>query len=193
MRLSVFLAVVFGWLCALSAQEFDLDKFSNPAKYNWNDLSTRQQAQDNLLERQKLLQVYQMSHLNMATNLGKSAMIPGWGHFSAQSYTKGQILLGLEIVMVGSSLYFYDQAMESYNKYKSATQIDDIHQYYNDSLKPYRTSQVFLGMAVVVWGYTLYDTYNETEKYNANQWTKIMNEYNRNNLQISPTGISWRF
>jgi hypothetical protein len=193
MRSALFVLLLLGLLPALSAQDFDMNKFSDPAKYRWDDLSTRQNVQTDLLERQKLLQIYQMGRISTAANLGKSAVMPGWGHFSAESYTKGQVLLGLEILSVGTSLYFYDQAMESYDKYKKATQIDVINQEYNDSLKPYRFSQAFLGLAVVIWGYTLYDTYNETENYNARLWNKIMTEYNRKNLQITPTGLSWRF
>jgi hypothetical protein len=193
MKSSFFAFLLIMTIGALAAQDFDINQFSDPAKYNWKDLGERQDAQNELLERQKLLQIYQANRLSLATNLGKSAVIPGWGHFSAESYTKGQILMGLEIVVVGTSLYYYDQAMESYDKYKNATQVDEINQFYNDAQSPYRASQAFMGLAVIIWGYTLYDTYNETEQYNSRLWNKIMTEYNRKNLQITPVGISWRF
>jgi hypothetical protein len=193
MRVTVMLLILLTIAVVAMAQDFDMDKFSNPAKYQWDDMAKRQAAQQDLLDRQKLLQLYQVNRLSVATNIGKSALIPGWGQFAAESYTKGQVFLGLEIVMIGTSLYFYDQSMESYDKYKAAKQIDEMNQYYNDSLQPYRFSQAFLGLAVAVWGYSLYDTYNETERYNAKTWQRILTEYNKKNLQITPAGVSWRF
>ncbi len=177
----------------LLAQDFDLEKFTDTQKYGWEDFEQRNLAKMDLQERQRLLQIYRMNRLTTAGNLAKSAIVPGWGHFAAQSYTKGQILLGLEVVLLGSSLYFYDQAMDSYDKYQKADQIDEMNQYYNDSLEPYRYSQAFLGLAVIVWIYTLYDTINVTEDYNSNLWNDIIREYNRQNVIITPTGISVRF
>ncbi len=177
----------------LFAQDFDLEKFTDPQKYGWDDFEQRNEAKMDLQERQRLLQIYRMNKLTAAGSLAKSALIPGWGHFSAKSYTKGQILLGMEVVLLGSSLYFYDQAMDSYDKYKNSDQIDEMNQNYNDALEPYRYSQAFLGLAILVWAYTLYDTVNVTEDYNSNLWNDIIREYNRQNVIITPTGISVRF
>ena len=178
---------------ALDAQDFDMQTFSDPAKYGWDNFDQRFAAQDELMNRQQLLQIYRMQKLDASTNIAKSAIAPGWGHFSAQSYTKGQILLGLQVVLLGSSLYFYDTAMEKYDEYKNATQIDDMNQAYNDALKPYRYSQAFFGLWIIVWGYTLWDTYQVTEEFNADLWRDIINEYNRGAVQLTPTGISVRF
>ncbi len=189
-RIIFFVACLFS---ILLAQDFDLEKFSDPQKYGWKDFEERNLAKMDIQERQRLLQIYRMNRLTSAGSLAKSALIPGWGHFSAKSYTKGQILLGMEVVLLGSSLYFYDQAMDSYDKYKKADQIDDMNQHYNDALEPYRYSQAFLGLAVLVWIYTLYDTVNVTEDYNSNLWNDIIREYNKQNIIITPTGISVRF
>jgi len=178
---------------SLSAQEFDIDKFSDPQKYGWDTFDQRFAAQDNLLQRQQLLQVYRMQRLDAATNVAKSAFAPGWGHFSAHSYTKGQVLLAAQVVLLGSSFYFYDQAMEKYDLYKKSTQIDEMNQAYNDALEPYRYAQAFFGLFVIVWGYTLWDTYQVTEEYNAHLWSDIIDEYNRGAVQITPTGVSVRF
>ena len=189
----ILIIIAFSLLANLFAQDFDLEKFSDPKKYGWEDFEERNQAKMDLQERQRLLQLYRMNRLTTAGNLAKSAIVPGWGHFSAKSYTKGQILLGLEVILFGSSLYFYDQAMENYDKYKNANQIDEMDQYYNDSLEPYRYAQAFLGLGIVVWIYTLWDTVNVTEEYNSNLWNDIIREYNRQNIIITPTGISVRF
>ncbi|MCD4829251.1 MAG: hypothetical protein K8R90_07505 [Candidatus Cloacimonetes bacterium] len=178
---------------SLAAQTFDIEVFSDPQKYGWNTFEQRSEAQARLLERQQLLQVFRMQRLDAATNVAKSAIAPGWGHFSAQSYTKGQVLLGIQVILLGSSFYFYDQAMENYNRYKQASQIDQMNQAYNDALEPYRFAQAFFGLFAIVWGYTLFDTYMVTEEYNAGLWNVIVEEYNRGTVQLTPTGISVRF
>ncbi len=188
-----YVLILFCVLSSLSAQDFDLEKFTDPQKYGWEDFEERNHAKMDLQERQRLLQLYRMNRLTTAGNLAKSAIVPGWGHFSAKSYTKGQIFLGLEVVLFGSALYFYDQAMENYDKYKNADQVDEMNQSYNDALEPYRYSQAFLGLGILVWIYTLYDTINVTDEYNSNLWSDIIREYNRQNVIITPTGISVRF
>jgi len=195
MKRITLIATLFALLCSvvLRAQEFDMESFTDPDKYGWGTFEQRREAQDELLARQQLLQIYRMQRLPAATNVAKSAIAPGWGHFSAQSYTKGQVLLGMQIVLLGSSFYFYDQAMENYNKYKKATQIDKMNQAYNDSLEPYRYAQVFFGLYTIVWAYTLYDTYQVTEEYNAGLWQRIVQEYNRSKVQLTPAGVSVRF
>jgi len=195
MKRIMFIIMLFPSLYAVSlaAQEFNMEEFTDPSKYGWGTFEQRQEAQNDLLARQQLLQVYRMQRLPAAANVAKSAIAPGWGHFSAQSYTKGQVLLGMQIVLLGSSFYFYDQAMENYNKYKKATQIDKMNQAYNDSLEPYRYAQVFFGLYTLVWAYTLYDTYQVTEEYNAGLWQRIIQEYNRSKVQLTPTGVSVRF
>ena len=192
-RAIMLLPLLLGILLPMLAQDFDIQTFSDPQKYGWEDFEDRFEAQHSMLERQKLLQIYRMQKLDPATNVAKSAIAPGWGHFSAQSYTKGQILLGAQVVLLGSAFYFYDQAMDKYDEYKHANQINAMNQAYNDALEPYRYAQAFFGLFCVVWGYTLWDTYMATEEYNANLWHTIFEEYNRGAVQLSPTGISVRF
>ena len=96
------------------AQKFDVEKFSDPAKYNWNSSKVQLQHRNDLQQRQKLLQVYEMNKFNYRSKLIKSALVPGWTHFSAGKYAKGQVILGLEVALFVSSFYYYDQAM-NYN------------------------------------------------------------------------------
>ncbi|HHE37266.1 MAG TPA: hypothetical protein ENL20_01675 [Candidatus Cloacimonetes bacterium] len=189
----IFFISLLVFITVSAYAEFDIKKFSNPYKYNWDTTEKQHIYRENLMERQKLLQVYQLKKQNITTNLIKSAIAPGWGHFSARSYTKGQILLGLELAILGTSLYYYDISMEQYDKYKKATYIEDINQYYSNAKMPYIYSQGLLGLGIVIWIYTVYDTIAVTEEYNQNLWQEIFFDFQQKKISITPTGITLRF
>ena len=179
--------------CWLFAEEFDIKKFSDPDKYGWGTTQKFYEARTELYNRQKLLQIYEMNKQDITKNIIKSAIAPGWGHFSAQQNTKGTILLGIEIVLLGTSYLFYDQAMYNYDKYKKSTYIGDINQYYLDAKDPYTYSQIFLGLGIAVWLYTIYDSITASEEYNQKLWDDLLQKYHQQKLQITPAGISLRF
>lgn len=178
-------------LCAQSS--FDIDAFTDPAKYGWTEWEDRINARYDLTERQKLLQIYEMEAQSISGNILKSAIFPGWGQFNAKSYAKGQVMLALEIAMLGSAYFFYDRAMDNYEKYKNSTQIDDMNAYYQDALVPYQYSMVFITFATVVWAYNIFDVVQTTERYNADVWQKTLRNYYNAPIQITPEGIQIRF
>jgi hypothetical protein len=174
-------------------EEFDISKFSDPAKYGWKDLSERQAFRTDLLERQQLLQVYQIKAQPISRNLIKSAIVPGWGQFAVHDYTKGQVFLSLEVVLLGSSIYLLDQSMDKYAKYKDATQVDLIEQYYDDASSPFQYSMAILGLYSIVWLYNLMDTAKSTEAYNAKVWNNTVKEYKASRISVTPKGVEVRF
>ena len=184
--------LVFSFLTA-NISAFDIKKFSDPEKYGWENFESRKNYRDDLLERQELLQIYEMKKKSLTVNMLKSTLLPGWGHMAAQHVSRGQIILGLEIITLSTSFYFYDQAMEYYDKYKKATQIDEIEQNYNDAVRPYRFSQAFFGLSVAIWAYNILDTYYVTQDYNNEKWNNIYKKYRKKRIIISPTGITLRF
>jgi len=177
----------------LNAQNFDIEKFSDPTKYGWQNPQQQQEARQDLLERQKLLQIYEMNKFTYHDKIVKSALIPGWAHFNAKKYAKGQVLLGLEVGLFVSSFYFYDQSMNYYDKYKSADYIGDITDYYEKTKTPWRYSQAFLGLGLLVWVYNIYDSFLVVDEYNTELWQKIYIDYHNKKLSVTPTGITYRF
>jgi hypothetical protein len=175
------------------AEKTEIFKFSNPDKYGWTNPDLRMQSRRELYNRQKLLQIYHLNKQSTTKNMIKSMIMPGWGHFSAQRYTKGQVLLVMEVIMLGSSLYYYDQAREYYDKYKNATNIIDINSYYEDTKIPLRLSQGFLTLGVLVWLYSLYDTPKVTDDYNKDLWDKLIFDFHDKQVQITPQGVTLRF
>jgi len=192
-RFLILLLLVF--ISTISfAQSFDLIEFTEPQKYGWKDYYERGQYYSDLSERKELLQIYRMNKQSIVTNMMKSALMPGWGHFSADENTKGQVLLGVELLILGSSYYYFDKSMQSYDKYKKATQIDDINSHYNDSLSPYRNMQILLGTAGLIWIYTFFDTISATNDYNTRMWDRILIENKKHrHIKIVPGGIEVRF
>ena len=191
--LSAFIFLLFCSISILEAQEFDIRKFSDPQKYGWADETLRLDARDDLFIRNMLLEDYNKQAQSPLTNVIKTSFAPGWGHFSLGSYTKGQVLLGTQLGLLGTSLYLREKANIEYKKYKGATQIDAIHDYYESAIIPYRQSNLLLGLFVVVWGYTIYDVVLETHNYNDNIWNELTNSMTVGSLNITPISISYRF
>ncbi len=179
--------------CAYGQTGFDIRAFSDSTKYGWNNLEDRLNYRNYLEARQKLLHIYEMDAQSIRSNLIKSAVIPGWGQFSTQSDLRGQIILGTELTLIGTALYFYDNSMTYYRKYETASQIDEIERYYKKAQRPYQYSMIFLGLASVVWAYNLFDVIISTEEYNARLWKNITDNMLDQSLYITPNGIEVRF
>ena len=188
----MLLLLIVSCVCFAQA-EFDINKFSDPVKYGWNSFDDRQNYRNDLYERQKLLQLYEMDSQSISTNALKSSLIPGWGQFSTQNYTKGQVFLGLEIGLIGTSLFFYDKAMSSYNQYKTATQIDAMNTAYHNAQGPFQNATIFLGFAAVIWAYNIFDVVQSTEQYNSTVWQQTLTKYYEKPVQVTPQGLQIRF
>ncbi len=194
MRKVLFCAVTLLLFVNLAAQgTFNIEKFTNPQKYGWTKWEDRMSYRNDLFERQKLLQIYEIDAQSISGNVLKSSIFPGWGQFNARAYTKGQFFLALEIGLLGSSYFFYDKAQDNYAKYKEATQIDQMNSYYHDAQVPYQYSLVFLTFATVVWAYNIFDVVQSTEQYNSEVWQKTLKSYYQSPVQLTPDGFEIKF
>lgn len=190
----VFCLILLLSVFNLAAQgTFDIDAFTNPQKYGWTNWEDRLNYRQDLFERQKLLQIYEIDAQSISGNVLKSSVFPGWGQFNAKNYTKGQVFLAIEIALLGASYFFYDKSQDNFEKYKNATQIDQMNAYYHDALVPYQYSLVFLTFATVVWAYNIFDVVQTTERYNADVWEKTLKTYYNAPVQLTPEGLEIRF
>ena len=142
-------------------------------KYNWNNAEERYQYRENLAFKKGLIDSYEAERLSTTLNLGKSAILPGWGHFDTNNVLRGQILLSTEIILAGTSFFLYDKSVEKYDKYKASKQIDEINQYYSDANRLYKQSQLTMGLFAAIWVFNIYDTYVSTNQYNEWLWIRI--------------------
>ena len=182
-------------ICSSLAAQFNIKNFSDTEKYGWKDIQSQQMARKELQSRQKLLQIYEMEKQSKIGNIIKSAITPGWGQLNTQHCTKGQMLLGLELIIAGSSYYFYDRASEEYDLYLEANYIGDIKQHYEDASTFNFYSKGLMMFGIAIWAYNLYDTYQTTEEFNANVWNNILKQYHSEKIQVSlqPLGFEVRF
>lgn len=178
---------------SLFSEKFNIEEFSNPAKYNWENMEDRCKARDDLDSRQKLLQLYKLNKQQIIRNMIKSAFAPGWGHYSSHDYTKGHAFIASEIVLFGTSYYFYNQAMDDYHNYEDSHYIGDIKQLYLDANSNYKYSQLFFSLGAVVWMYTIYDSISATQEYNQNLWNDLSKKLHSQRVLITPTSITVRF
>ena len=176
----------------LPAQGFDLNKFSNPKKYGWEDYTDRAAYRQDLLARQELLQLYEIKAKSISYTMAKSAIFPGWGHYSIESYSKGHTFLTGGVIITGAGLYFYSRSQDYYKQYKNATQIDIINSNFNKAEQNYNTSMIFLVAYVILWSYNLYDSSVSTERYNSNLWNSLINNQ-FDHISLSPNGVEVKF
>lgn len=177
----------------LFAQKFDVEKFTDPKKYGWDDFTKQRLAREDLETRKEILKLYNDRKQNYSTNIMKSAILPGWGQMSAGKTMRGEIFLGAEILLAGAGLYYYDKAMNYYDKYKKATYIGDIKKYYEDAKAPYTISQVVLVAGVVIWAINIFDTISVTAENNSGLWDRTVHDYYDRKLTITPVGFVYRF
>jgi len=190
-RYLILIILVFSTI--LVAEEFSIEEFSNPAKYNWNNMKERFEAREDLDQRQKLLQIYQMNKQKVVGNMLKSAIVPGWGHYLSKDYTRGHVFLASEVILIGSSIYFYSQAMDDYSTYEDSHYIGDIKQFYLDANSNYKYSQIFLSLGAIIWLYSIYDSVSATHDYNQKYWNELTSKMQSQKVVITPTSITVRF
>ncbi|HNZ06761.1 MAG TPA: hypothetical protein PKI63_03125 [Candidatus Cloacimonadota bacterium] len=190
-RLVLFLLLLgcqYGW-----AQSFDINAFSDSTKYGWQTYLERNAYRQDLLERQDLLQLYEMEANSLRDCVIKSAIAPGWGQFVNKQSTKGSVFLATELVLAGASLYFYDRSMYYYNRYLDATQVEDIESYYNAAVGPRQYSLIFLGVGALVWIYNIFDVIQGTEEYNAQVWKRVVQKHREAKINLNGNGIEISF
>lgn len=177
--------------------DFDIDKFTDPAKYGWNSLEKYYQSREEVMLKRSIIHFYEMKKSNLYSNVLRSAVFPGWGHFAVKQYTRGEILLGLEVIFLGTAFYYYNQAMEDYDKYKEADYINDLNNYYDRAQDKYRVSQTFLVLGLANWLYSMYDTVLVTRQYNSQLWDQLNKKYLGEQVEIGlssyPLGLEVRF
>jgi len=189
----MLLILILQGLSLCFAQGFNIQAFADTTKYEWQDYRERLSYRRDLDARQSRLQLYEMESVPVRGNIIKSAVIPGWGQFATNHNTKATVILSMELVSIVGAIYFYDQAQRNYDKYKAATQIDDINHLWGKTQTPQHYSLLLTGLAGVIWAYNIYDVVVSTTEYNADLWRDIMSRSSSSPLQISPTGIEFRF
>ncbi len=168
------------------------DDFSHPHKYGWDSPEKLFSYRQDLQKRQKLLQLFSMKKQHISENLVRSAIIPGWGQYTAQRYTKGQIIFVSEIAILAGSYFVYREAMDNFDKYKKANYIGNIEKFYNRAQTRYEQSQMLLGAGILLWLFNIYDSIGSTEAFNADTWNTLYQDKTKM-ISVDFNGISFKF
>lgn len=192
MKKIIFISIIFVVFNVNVHAQFS-DVFLDKNKYGWNTNDKYSRAREDKLARQKLLQIYDLKKQNTLDNVLKSAVAPGWGQLSAQRYAKGQLMMGAEIFLIGTFIYYNDKYLEEYDNYKKANYIGDIEHFYDKASEYYATSRAIIGLGVAIWVYSIFDSVLTTSDYNQDIWDSLYKDYQKKKIVFSPTGITIRF
>ena len=177
----------------LAQPSFDISAFSDTTKYGWMDWRDRADYRDELLNRQTLLDMYELQARPIRGTLAQSLLVPGYGQIICDAVTKGSIILCSELVALGAAYLFYDRSMYYYRKYLNATQIEDITSYYNQAQNPRQYSMLFIGLGFIIWAYNIFDVIQTTDEYNAKVWQDVVEKYGSKKVTYGLDGITVRF
>lgn len=189
--LFLLLLVISGGLFA--QLRFDIEAFSDTTKYGWENYAARADYRSELYNRQQLLHIYELESQPLTANILKSALVPGWGQFSTNAPVKAEIIIGAEVLAMGTAFLFYDRSMNYYRKYQNASQVGEIEDYYKKARTANQYATLTAGLGLIVWIYNMYDVIVSTEEYNASVWQKILERNRDSALQITPEGLELRF
>jgi len=189
--LFLLLLVISGGLYA--QLRFDVEAFSDTTKYGWADYTARADYRSELYNRQQLLHIYELESQPLTANILKSALVPGWGQFSTNAPVKAEIIIGAEVLALGTAFLFYDRSMNYYRKYQNASQVGEIEDNYKKARTANQYATLTAGLGLIVWIYNMYDVIVSTEEYNASIWKKIVERNRDSALQITPEGLELRF
>ena len=189
--LFLLLLVISGGLFA--QLRFDIEAFSDTTKYGWADYAARADYRSELYNRQQLLHIYELESQPLTANILKSALVPGWGQFSTNAPVKAEIIIGAEVLALGTAFLFYDRSMNYYRKYQNASQVGEIEDNYKKARTANQYATLTAGLGLIVWIYNMYDVIVSTEEYNATIWQRIMERHRDSALQLTPEGVELRF
>lgn len=103
------------------------------------------------------------------------------------------ISLGLTAASIGASTYFYLRSNYYYDQYLTATQIDEIQEYYSLAQTPRYISLVFLGLGVVIIGYNVLDIFLTTDNISSQALFDRLENFGSKTVSLGPEGIRVRF
>jgi len=111
---------------------------------------------------------------------GLSLMLPGGGQMMNESPGKSLLFLGFATGLAAAALLYHSRYADAHDKYLRATNIDDINRYYDESRRPYKLRNLFLGL------YLLCAAISSAEAYDEARWCEAQRR--RIELSTSPEG-----
>ena len=167
--------------------------FSNTLKYNWLTPKDRYDFRDNLALRNSIIDEFEKERIDVSRNMQLSLVLPGTGHLHTGNYIRGFLFLGGEIVIASTAIYFFNQGKSNHEKYRDATQIDEINRFYDATVTSYLQASIMTGVFVVVWVVNVFDTRRVTNEYNRRLWNELLLREQERRVVVTGNGLIYRF
>ena len=104
-------------------------------------------------------------NISLTKSIIRSSILPGLGHYYIDNQLKkGLIITGIHAALCTGFIYYYSQSMDKYKQYESSNYIEDINNNYSEANELYKTSQIFIGLDLILWVYSIFDVSKITNK-----------------------------
>ena len=193
MRIFYLIIIYFLLLKSLYSQNTDMTGFSNTIKYNWLTPEDRYEFRNNLALRNSIIDDFEKEKIDVSRNMQLSLILPGTGHLHTGNYIRGILFLGGEIAIASTTIYFFNQGKSNHEKYRNATQIDDINRFYDATVTSYLQASIMTGVFIAVWVVNVFDTRRVTNEYNRRLWNDFLQREQERRVVVTTNGLVYRF
>lgn len=104
-------------------------------------------------------------NITLTKSIIRSSILPGLGHYYIDNQLKkGMIITGIHVALCSGFIYYYSRSMNKYKQYKSSNYIEDINSNYIKANHLFKTSEIFIGLDIILWVYSIFDVSKITNK-----------------------------
>jgi hypothetical protein len=103
-----------------------------------------------------------------STSLAKSIVLPGLGHISNQSSTKGWLITIFGTANLASMVYYIVETNNREKKYLNETDLSKIESKYNSYNSSYKTRNILIGTFAAIWVFSQLDLIFNKDEYFVN-------------------------
>lgn len=150
----------------------------------WENEEQRLRERQNLSRLSSYLGTFLRQKQKPTSNILKSAILPGFGQWNAKKKVKGGIFMASSFISIGGGTYLLILSNQEYGKYKTADNIEDIENYYDNSVNLLKYSEIAFGVGGLIWVINIVDVFFTTKTYNRKLFEKFY--YSLGNNTIAP-------
>jgi hypothetical protein len=144
-------------------RHYTMDPFTTPPKILAFYNIIKKSFNSSILQSEKTVQPgpsvsYRRGNISgMAAMVGRSVLVPGWGHLKAGQKSKGRWILTGTLATLPAALYFTLDSNIKEKKYLSETDRNRIGSRYSDFNRAYKLRNTFLVAYAGIWLYSQFD------------------------------------
>jgi hypothetical protein len=94
---------------------------------------------------------------DLKTAFIKSVILPGWGHYDAQSYLKAAVLSTAALASYGGMAYYILETNKNEKNYLNETDENKIRTKYDEYNSSWKMRNIFIVSSIIIWAYSQLD------------------------------------